>query len=307
LNPASRASRTLPTPRLPDVLGVGPPRTGSTWLYNALREVLDMPDGVKEPQFFSRFYDKGIDWYARHFRYATGRRLVAEISPPYFFHAETPARVKAHIPNCKIVTTMRNPVDRIYSVYKLMRHYGWVRRGTLDEVLRVRPNLGGGNRYAEHLRTWFVNFGRDNVLVTMYDELRDDPQAYLNRVCDFIRVDRIALASRPDLGGDVNSFARAPKSRRLAMNAGKLMYWLKGRQAYGLINLLDRSGVWEFCGGRGEPYPRLTSEQEERLRERYLPEVEALEELLSVDLSAWKKPRAASPAVERQTPRVALG
>ena len=68
---------------------------------------------------------------------------------------------------------MRNPVDRIYSVYKLMRHYGWVRRGTLDEVLQSRPNLGGGNRYAAHLKTWFDTFGRENVLVTMYDELRD--------------------------------------------------------------------------------------------------------------------------------------
>ncbi len=174
--------------RLPDVIGVGPPRTGSTWLYNALRDAVDMPEGVKEPQFFSTFYDKGIDWYARHFRNATGKRPVGEISPPYFFHADTPERVKIHIPNCKIVATMRNPVDRIYSVYKLMRHYGWVRRGTLDEVLQTRPDLGGGNRYASHLETWFDTFGRENVLVTMYDELRDDPQEYLNRVCDFIGV-----------------------------------------------------------------------------------------------------------------------
>src|SRR5208337_2298687 len=244
--------------RLPDVIGIGPPRTGSTWLYNALRDAVDMPDGVKEPQFFSTFYDKGIDWYAHHFRYATGRRPIAEISPPYFFHPETPARIKTHIPNCKTVATMRNPVDRIYSVYKLMRHYGWVRRGTLDEVLQSRPNLGGGNRYAAHLQTWFDTFGRENVLVTMYDELRDQPQEYLNRVCDFINIPRIALAPRA-----------------------------------------------EFCGGRGEPYPRLTIEQEERLRERYLPEVEALEKLLGIDLSAWKKPRATQP--ERRTPRLAVG
>jgi hypothetical protein len=291
--------------RLPDVIGVGPPRTGSTWLYNALRDVVDMPAGVKEPQFFSRFYDKGIDWYAHHFRYATGRRPIAEISPPYFFHADTPERIKTHIPNCKIVATMRNPVDRIYSVYKLMRHYGWVRRGTLDEVLQVNPNLGGGNRYAAHLQTWFDTLGRENVLVTMYDELRDDPQAYLDRVCDFVSIPRIKLAPRPDLSGDVNSFARAPKNRRLALNASKLMYWLKGRQAYGLINALERYGVWEFCGGRGDPYPRLTIEQEERLRERYLPEVEALETLLGIDRAAWKKPRAANTG--RATPRLAVG
>ena len=289
--------------RLPDVIGVGPPRTGSTWLYNALRDAVDMPAGVKEPQFFSTFYDEGVDWYARHFRYATGRRPIAEISPPYFFHAETPERIKTHIPNCKIVATMRDPVDRIYSVYKLMRHYGWVRRGTLDEVLQSRPNLGGGNRYAAHLKLWFAALGRENVLVTMYDELREQPQAYLNRVCDFIKVPRITLAPRPDLKGDVNSFARAPKNERLAVNASKLMYWLKRRQAYGLINALESYGVWEFCGGRGEPYPRLTPEQEERLRARYLPEVEALEDLLGVDLSSWKKPRAA----ERPVPRLAVG
>jgi hypothetical protein len=293
--------------RLPDVIGVGPPRTGSTWLYNALRDAVDMPEGVKEPQFFNTFYDKGIDWYGRHFRHASGNRTVAEISPPYFFHPLAPTRIKAHIPKCKIVATMRNPVDRIYSAYKLMRHYGWVRRGTLDEVLQTRPDLGGGNRYAAHLKMWFDNFGRDNVLVTMYDDLRDDQQAYLDRVCDFMNVPRIALAPRSDLRDDVNSFARAPKNRRLAGNASKFMYWLKGHQAYGAINLLDRAGVWDFCGGRGEPYPRLTPEQEERLRERYMPEVEALEELLVIDLSAWKKPRAKTPTTERRTPRAALG
>ena len=50
--------------------------------------------------------------------------------------------------------------------------------------------------------------------------------------------------------------------------------------------------MWNFCYGRGEPFGRLTPEQEQRLRERYLPEVEALEELLRIDLAAWKKPDA---------------
>ncbi len=38
--------------RLPDVIGVGPPRPGSTGLYNALRESVDLPSGIKESQFF---------------------------------------------------------------------------------------------------------------------------------------------------------------------------------------------------------------------------------------------------------------
>ncbi len=276
---------------LPDVIVIGPPRTGSTWLYNALRDAVDMPFGVKETQFFNTFYDKGIDWYARHFRYATGDRTVTEICP-YFFHPLAPERIKTHIPNCRIVVTLRDPVDRIYSAYKVQSHYGRVPRGTFDEVLKAVPDLGSANRYTAHLETWFESFGRENVLVTTYDELRADPQTYVNRVCDFMRVERVVLSPRPDLHGDVNSFARAPRNRKLARKATKFMFWLKGHQAYRLVNLLERAGVWEFCHGRGEPFPRLTPEQDERLRERFMPEVEALEKLLMADLSAWKKPRS---------------
>jgi hypothetical protein len=162
-------------------------------------------------------------------------------------------------------------------------------RKPLDEMLQVFPNLGGGNRYASYLETWFEIFGRENVLVTNFDELRGEPQKYLNRVTDFMDVKRIALSERRDLSDDANSFARAPRSRSLARRATRLMYWLYGHQAYGVVDALDRAGVWKFCQGRGELFPKLSAEQDARLRERYLPEVEALEDLLRIDLSAWKK------------------
>jgi hypothetical protein len=256
---------------------------------------VDLPYGVKETQFFNTFYDRGIDWYARHFRYATGARKIAEICP-YFFHPLAPDRIKTHIPNCRVITTLRNPVDVAFSAYKMITHYAWA-RGSFDEVLKSRPGLAGGNRYAFHLCKWFETFGRENVLVTMYDELRAQPQSYLDRVTDFIGIERIALSARPEIRDDVHSFARAPRSHKLARNARKMMYWMQGHQAYGAINLLERAGVWDFCYGRGAPFGRLAPEQEQQLRERYLPEVEALEELLGIDLSAWKKPQVRQATV----------
>jgi hypothetical protein len=138
-------------------------------------------------------------------------------------------------------------------------------------------------------------------LVTIYDELRAEPQAYLNRVCDFMGIARVTLSPRPDLGSDINSFARAPKNRRLARRATAIIDWLNSHRAYRVRFALQRAGVWEFCQGRGAPYPRLNPEQDERLRERYLPEVEALEKLLAIDLSGWKESRAP------RTPRLARG
>ena len=112
--------------RLPEIIGAGPGRTGTTWLHRVLEGRVDLPYGVKETQFFNTFYDKGIDWYARHFRYATGERKIAEICP-YFFHPLAPARIKAHIPNCRIITTLRDPVDHSFSAYKLVLHFAWAR------------------------------------------------------------------------------------------------------------------------------------------------------------------------------------
>ncbi len=275
--------------RLPDVIGVGPPRTGTTWLHRVLEGHVDLPYGVKETQFFTTFYDKGIEWYARHFRYATGERPIVEICP-YLLNPLAPDRIKMHMPGCRVITTLRNPVDLTFSVYKMNAHYAWT-RGSFDEVLKSRPDLGGWSRYTTRFKKWFETFGRENVLVTMYDELRADPQKYLDRVTGFIGVERIALSEKPQIGDDINSFRLAPRNRKLARRATRVMYWLKGRQAYGTINFLDRNGVWEFCQGRGQPFARLTPEQEDHLRARYLPEVEALEELLAIDLSAWKKPR----------------
>jgi len=131
----------------------------------------------------------------------------------------------------------------------------------------------------------------------------------LNRVTDFIGIGQIPLSQLPQIADDVHSFKRAPKNRKLARRAQRLRFWLKGHQAYRTIDLLESAGVWEFCHGRGELFPRLTPEQDVRLRQRYLPEVEALEALLKIDLSAWKKPRAARTieTSERRVPRLANG
>jgi hypothetical protein len=285
--------------RLPDVIGVGPPRTGTTWLHRVLEGRVDLPYGVKETQFFTTFYDRGLEWYARHFRYATGERPIVEICP-YLLNPLAPDRIKSHMPHCRVIATLRNPVDLTFSVYKMNIHYAWT-RGSFDEVLKSRPDLGGWSRYATRFKKWFETFGRENVLITMYDELRADPQKYLDGVTGFIGVERIALSEKPQIRDDINSFGLAPQNRKLARRATRVMYWLKGRQAYGTINFLDRAGIWEYCQGGGQPFARLTPEQEDRLRARYLPEVEALEELLAIDLSAWKKPR--TPRSVEDTPQ----
>ncbi len=115
----SNSARDL---RLPDFIGVGPGRTGTTWLHEVLKGRVNLPAGIKETDFFTTNYNKGIEWYAHHFRDADRVRPTGEVNP-YFGFPEAAERIALHIPRCKIICSFRNPVERIYSAYKLWRHY----------------------------------------------------------------------------------------------------------------------------------------------------------------------------------------
>ncbi|MGH7814923.1 MAG: sulfotransferase family protein [Candidatus Binataceae bacterium] len=282
------------SPRLPDFIGIGPGRTGTTWLHQVLESRCDLPRGVKETQFFTTYYAKGIGWYAWHFRHATGARKVAEVCP-YFSRPLAAERIKHHLPDCKFIVTLRNPAEHAYSQYKLMIHYVWA-RGSFEQVLNTRPQLDRSRRYADHFKGWFAHFPRERFLITRYEELRGDPQSYIDRICDFVEVERIRLSELGSIRDDVNNFARAPKNRHLAQNARHVQFWLLEHRAYAVVNALKRAGVWQFCYGRGEKFPPLTPEQDAMLIERFRPNVEALEDLLRIDLSEWKRPRAERPA-----------
>ena len=277
--------------KLPDFIGVGPGRTATTWLHEVLKGHVNLPSGIKETDFFTTNYGKGIDWYAHHFRHADSTRPVGEVNP-YFGFPVAAERIAHDIPRCKIICTFRNPVERIYSAYKLWRHYT-LTRDDLDVFLVKVPQIIEVTRYATHLPDWRARFGDDRVLVCLNDDLRKDPQRYLDRICDFIGIARYPIAESAAAGEMVNSINDLPRFPRFARKARKFMYWLEEAQAYRTSNLLERAGVWRFSFGGGPQFPPMDEAIDARLHELMRPEVDALEKMIGRDLSAWKTPRSA--------------
>jgi Sulfotransferase domain len=275
--------------QMPNAIAVGVGRSGTTWLHEILVGHVGLPYGVKETDFFLRNYDNGIDWYKSFFRHCVPSQPIIEICPTYFSSAQARQRMKLHIPDCQIICTFREPVERAYSHYKLMRHNVWT-RSSFEEVVGRSQEIAEMNHYALNLREWQQTFGRDNVLICLYDDLEHDPQGYLDPICKFIGIPSLPLA-RSAASARLNSFPTAPRNRRLAQNARHVRDWLRSRRAYWLDRLLDRAGVWGLCFDGGETFPPLEPELERRLRQRFLPEVEALERLIGRDLSAWKVAR----------------
>jgi hypothetical protein len=271
---------------LPNFIAVGVGRSGTTWLHEVLAGHVGLPYGVKETDFFFRNYANGIDWYESFFRHCAPEQCIVEICPTYFSSAAARERMKLHIPDCRIICTFREPVDRAYSHYKLMRHNVWT-RASFEEVVDSSQEIEEMNRYALNLSGWQETFGRDNVLICLYDDLEHHPQRYLDAVCDFLDIPRFKLPSSL-ASMRLNSFPKAPRNRRLAQNARHVRDRLRRHRLYWADRLLEQAGLWNFCFNGGEKFPTLEPELEKRLKQRFLPEVEALERLIGRDLSAWK-------------------
>ncbi len=143
-------------------------------------------------------------------------------------------------------------------------------------------------RYAHHVKAWQNRFGKQNVLVTFYDDVKADPQEFLDQVTGFIGIRSISLAEAHPATESINSFRQAPFSPHLARHARGLRTWLGSHRLYRTTQFLDQIGVWQLCFGGGEVFPPLDSVAESRLRSRLRPEVEKLEILLQRDLSPWK-------------------
>src|SRR5439155_1562759 len=112
----TRRSRTAL--RLPDFIAVGPGRTGTTWLHEVLKGHVGLPE-IKEIQFFKWHYEKGLRWYASHFTKCPAGRPVGEICPVYFNSEIARSRIAEDLPRCKIICSLRDPVDRAYSHYRM--------------------------------------------------------------------------------------------------------------------------------------------------------------------------------------------
>jgi len=273
--------------RLPDFIGVGPPRTATTWLHEVLRGHVCLPEDRKETDFFTRFYDRGIDWYADYFRHCEGGQPIGELSPMYFASAEARERIARHLPECKIICSFRDPVERAFSNYRLLRRLVFT-KVDFERAAITRGDLLESSRYGTHLADWFDTFRRDRVLVLIYDDLESNPQAFLDSVADFIGIARFPVSTSRVGAERVHTVHTQPPNVRLAKVARDLVAWFSNRRYHRVADAVRRTSVIKYMLEGGDPFPPLTADVAQRMREYYRPEVEKLEKLIGRDLSAWK-------------------
>lgn len=280
--------------RLPSFLAVGPPRTGTTWLHSVLEGHANLPRYNKETRFFDTHYSKGLGWYSAHFDQSPTALPVGEACPTYFYSEQARNRIAELVPDMKIICTLRDPVERVFSLYRIKRAYG-ATLPNLDEALLRDPELMESSRYVFHLSQWQALFGKKNVLIAIYDDLARDPQAYLDKIVDFIGMPRFYLKGGQTLRINASENAADPMSFRWTRFSSVVADWLKEHGFGALVTAVKRSVLLGLFVGGGPKISSLDLATAERLRETFRPEVERLEAMLERDLSDWKSPRGVVP------------
>jgi hypothetical protein len=282
---------------------VGPTRTATTWLHQVLEGHVGLPAGIKETQFFVWNYHLGLTWYRWHFRHCLPHLPVMEIAPTCFDSPEARDRIKLHIPDCRVICTLRDPVERAWSHYKHWQQRGLI-KAPFAEAAFTHDQIVSAGHYADHIRSWQNEFGAANVMILLYDDLRAAPQRYLDSLTGFLGIAPINLAHSRVTSNTVNRAERMPYSHRSARRARKLRDILIRRRLHRLIRLGEP--LFRFFFNGGAPYPPLNRTLEVQLRRHLEPEVTKLEHLLKRDLSNWKPgPRRSSEvpgAVPREAP-----
>jgi hypothetical protein len=263
-------------------VGIGPQRTGSTWLDAVLREhpQVCLPHAVKETMFFDQRMDRGVAWYASHFRPDDGK-LTGEIAPTYFDAPGVPDAIHRFAPRARVIATLRHPAARAESLWRHHVKKGRAPRDFAAACARI-PNIVTAGHYQAHLTAWLDVFPADAVLVLIQEDIAADPSAVAARVMAFLGVDVVPLAA---IHQRVNE-ASAPRFPRLARQLARGAEWLRGRRAHGLAEFGKRIGLKRAF--RGGQLPSLTSLDKRRLTALYEADIAFVERLLGRSLAAWR-------------------
>jgi hypothetical protein len=259
---------------VPDFLIIGTKRGGTTSLWKYLIQHPLVPRlfpawNTKTSHYFEENWHRGEQWYRSHFptdrrRQALERRhgsppRVGEAAPLYMFHPLAPGRVHALMPRVRLITLLRDPVERAYSHWKERRTEGREPLG-FAEALAAEPERTAGERdrliadpnlfseaydwhtyrargrYLEHLEPWLELFDREQMLFLPSESLYRDPAGTYREVLRFLGLpphdlgryevfnDRKSAPMEPHLRADLVEYYR-PHNEALASRLGMSFEW----------------------------------------------------------------------------------
>jgi hypothetical protein len=292
---------------LPNFFIVGAVKCGTTSLYEHLKKhpQVFLPE-IKEPGYFLSEplpprWEADLqcvgdaEAYDRLYEGAAGFKAVGDITPGYLRDKHTPARIHAACPDARIVIMLRDPVARAHSHYLMLLLKAIETDTSFIQALQRIKEKGNENWFASYLyiecgryfaqvQRYLEVFGKEQVLVLLFDELAKNPAGLLTTVARHIGIDPAQFgAANVEKAHNAFRLPRSLTAHRIAHNP--VVKAVRKR--------LLPSGVQQWLRSSrllyGNRKPPLDQESRRFLQEIYDPDITRLEELLGRKMPQLRK------------------
>lgn len=296
---------------LPNFLIIGAAKSGTTSLYHYIKahpQIYMTP--IKETNFFAyegqevHVHWEGpsptailrsitdIDTYHKQFQGISDEIAIGEASPLYLYCESSPARIKKHIPDVRLISILRNPVERAYSHFIHLRRDGREPCADFGEALkleqvRMQENWAWDYYYRDmgcyytQLCRYYERFNPSQIKIFLFEDLNRDITRVLREIFRFLDID---MEFVPNTTHQYH-VSGIPKIQVLQdflgrSNAPKTV--LKQ-----FIPVDARRWVRRQLMTRNLEKPELPKKRYQELIEVFRLEILALQDLIERDLSGW--------------------
>lgn len=283
----------------PNFFIVGAPKAGTSSLHAYLQAVPGIfMSRIKEPNYFARIVvpdDHPVrpirdeQKYLQLFSAATTEAIIGEASPTYLADSEAPRLIREVSPGARILISLRDPVERAYSHYLMMRNNGFANESFLAEAQRglrlqgqrniiiLRPDVG---LYHEQVRRHLETFGTGQVKIIIFEEFMVDVSGTLRQIAEFLGIQQ-----------DFSN-VKLPVYRQFAEARGPLARYIFGnriiaRASEMLVSPQLRKWVREKFLVKDAKKPEMDQDARRFLTDYYRDDVRKLSELLERPLP-WR-------------------
>lgn len=298
---------------LPNFLIIGAPKAGTSSLHVYLEQHPDIyMSPVKEPHFFMlnnkpmNFEGPGdgnrfklavhrMDDYQNLFQGVTNEHAIGESSTTYLLSEQAPERIKKHIPEVKLIVILRNPVEAAYASFLHLLREADEPFKDFSRALKAEQSRSENNWeplwkytkrgfYYPQLNRYFNTFSRQQIKVYLFEEFKNNPQAVLNNIFEFLGVDE---TFSPDMSVRYNVSAM-PRSQ--ALNEAIFKPGL-AKSTFRLIcppkirhRITQQIKLWNYNGFQK---PQMSEENEYYLKQLFREDILKLQDLIQKDLTHW--------------------
>jgi len=181
---------------LPNFLGLGAQKAGSSWLWANLRchPELFLP-ARKELHYFNLHFYSSLASYSSWFEEADGK-IKGEITPAYgILPRRRISFVKQIMPDVKLILILRNPIDRAWSRAKMvLREPGDTEidlhafsEGYLRRAI-IHPSSQARGDYLTIIDNWLEYFAQEQLHLCFFEDLTQRPREFLSAIFSFLGV-----------------------------------------------------------------------------------------------------------------------